>query len=182
MRKEEFRGRIVPPRLGSRMSHCMAALRAAQARRRRRALRTHAIWPALRRPDSAQASASPVSRFSSSSTFWRKCSRPSRSSSGGTWISGADDDPGPGERPRNGKPVPTADPPRPVVAVAHQHQRHAQLRGQVDRAGGQPPPRAAGAVGRDRQVHPPALGQQLRGSPPRRRGSVEPRTKSKPRC
>ncbi len=74
----------------------------------------------------------------------------------------ADHGPGARVRTRNGELVPGAShPPRAIVSEAHHHQRQAEFRGQVDAAGGQPPARAARAVGRDRQVHVAALGQQL---------------------
>ena len=127
-------------------------------------------WPILRVPDSAQASASAVKRFSSRSIFRRKCSSPCAVQVGRHEDFAAGNGPGPRVRTRNGELVPgAAHPPRAIVAVAHHHQRQPQFRGQIDAAGRQPPPRAARAVGRDRQVHVPALGQQTAQSPPRRR-------------
>ena len=118
-------------------------------------------WPGLRLSASAHCSASSQSRFSTCSIFRRKCSSPARSRSGGTCNSGERM-----QRARlNGRGMAKRSQlfgaPRPVVAHAHGHQRNSQFRGQEDRSGGHLPPRSAGAVGRDRQVHVPALVQEL---------------------
>ena len=137
--------------------------------------------PRRRELDSAQASASAVSRLSHVSMPGAGARRPRGRGPAGIVDFAAGDGPGPRKRPRDGEAVPTVDPPRPVVTVAHQHQRQAQLRGQVNRPGGQLAARAARAVGRDRQVHAAgsvASSCRSAATPPR---FVEPRTNSNPR-
>ncbi len=75
---------------------------------------------------------------------------------------------GAGKRPRNGKAIPTAKPPRPVVAKSQHDQRPAQLRREVNRPRRQAPTRPARPVGRNRQVHAAAAATQF----PQRRSAA----------
>ena len=63
-----------------------------------------------------------------------------------------DDGAGPREHPRHGEVVPTLRCARAIVAEAHRHDRNLQPRGKIDRSLGELAARAAGTVGRDRQM------------------------------
>ena len=103
-------------------------------------------------PAAAQASASAVRQLSSRSARRRHASRPARSRSAGIIIGGPTTARARENSRGTAKRSQLFDPPRPVVAEAHRHERQLQPRREIDRPLGQLAARAARAVGRDRQM------------------------------